>query len=456
MKNYIKTIALILSLFVGFTSCETDDDLEFVAAPQGDFELTNTFLSDYVLPAESSTDNNIGAIFAFNPADFGIQTNVSYELQSSVMGDFTDATIVPTLSNANNQIEVSIGTLKTLAEEYGIIAPDSGNLNFRVRAFPGDASSSTEMFTPTQQITVTLLEASSGGSGVELSTWGVVGSAYNNWNDPSSFLDAPFYTTDQSDVYVAYVTLVAGQIKFRENNDWGNNLGDDGADGTLEPGGANIDVTAGNYKITLDLGANTYLIEEFSWGIVGDAYNAWGDVNDPNYRPDARFSYDYVTNTFKVGVKLLNGQMKFRKNNDWGENFGDTGVDGTLDPGGDNIDVTEGFYAITLDLVNGTYTIEETNIWGVVGSAFNNWGTPDFYFTPLSNDIWIAEIVPLTFDNGDEIKFRVNEDWGTNYGDSGADETLDAGGDNIVVAEEGNYRIVMDLANLTYQLNKVN
>ena len=444
MKNYIKTIALILSLFVGFTSCETDDDLEFVAAPQGDFELTNTFLSDYVLPAESSTDNNIGAIFAFNPADFGIQTNVSYELQSSVMGDFTDATIVPTLSNANNQIEVSIGTLKTLAEEYGIIAPDSGNLNFRVRAFPGDASSSTEMFTPTQQITVTLLEASSGGSGVELSTWGVVGSGYNNWG---AFSDSPFYTTSQSNVFVAYVTLVDGEIKFRENNDWGNNFGDTGADGTLDAGGDNIAVTAGTYKIMLDLNANTYTMEEYSWGVVGSGFNDWGAT------PDARFSYDYVSNTFKVGVKLLDGEIKFRKNNDWGENFGDTGVDGTLDAGGDNIAVSAGFYIITLDFENNMYTMEASDVWGIVGSGYNDWGaTPDFSFTPLSNDIWIAEIVPIV---DGEIKFRVNEDWGTNYGDTGADATLDAGGDNIAITA-GNYRIVMDLANLTYELNQVN
>ncbi|MCB0374248.1 MAG: SusF/SusE family outer membrane protein, partial [Muricauda sp.] len=212
----------------------------------------------------------------------------------------------------------------------------------------------------------------------------------------------------------------------------GNNLGDDGADGTLEPNGANIAVTAGTYKITMNLSDNTYTMEAFSWGIVGSGYNDWGAT------PDAKFTYDYVTNTFKVGVKLVDGEIKFRKNNDWGENFGDTGANGTLDAGGDNIVVTAGFYAITLDLVNGTYTMESANIWGVVGSGYNDWGaTPDFSFTPLSNDIWVAEIVPIV---DGEIKFRVNEDWGTNYGDTGVDGTLDAGGDNIAVTA-GNYRI---------------
>ena len=355
MKNFIKISALFLTLFLSFTSCEEDDSLEFVAAPQGEFEFTNTFLSEYILPAENSTDDNIGAIFSFNPADFDVQTNVSYELQSSILGDFTDATVVPTLSNNNNnQIEVTIGTLKTLAEEYGITAPDSGMLNFRIRAYVGDAISTTESFTETQSITVTLLEAQTGGgSGVEPSTWGIVGSGYNNWG---AFADAPFYTTDQADVYVSYVTLVDGEIKFRENNEWVNDFGDDGADGTLETGGANIPVTAGTYKITLDLSTNTYTMVEYSWGIVGSGYNDWGNAG-----PDAKFTYDYVTDTFKVGVKLIDGEIKFRKNNQWTEDFGDTGADGTLEAGADNIAVSAGSYTITLvlDPVNGySYTIQ--------------------------------------------------------------------------------------------------
>jgi hypothetical protein len=41
--------------------------------------------------------------------------------------------------------------------------------------------------------------------------------------------------------------------------------------------------------------------------------------------------------------------MKFRANNNWDFNFGDTGADGTLEAGGTNIS-TAGTYLITLDL----------------------------------------------------------------------------------------------------------
>jgi starch-binding outer membrane protein SusE/F len=446
MKNLLKISILFLSLVTSLVSCD-DESVKFTAAPQGEFEFTNTFLVDYALPAENLTNNNIGAVFAFNAADFGIPTNVNYRLESSILGDFTDAMVVPTLSNANNQIEVSIGTLKSLATDYGYVAPNTGILNFRVRAYPGDGTSTVEMFTPKQVLNITLLEAISGGSGIEVASWGIVGSGYNDWGNAGS--DAAFYTTSQANVLVSYVTLVNGSIKFRENNTWTNDFGDNGADGTLEAGGADIAVTAGTYKITMDLNNNTYTMEVFSWGIVGSGYNDWGAAG-----PDARFTYDYVTNTFKVGVQLVDGEIKFRKNNTWTDDFGDTGADGTLEAGGSNITVTGGFYIVTLDLESLTYTIEQADIYGVVGSGYNDWGAagPDFSFTPLSNNIWVAEIVALV---DGEIKFRKNNTWTEDFGDTGANGTLDAGGDNIAVTA-GNYRIILNLTDSTYQLNKVN
>jgi hypothetical protein len=98
--------------------------------------------------------------------------------------------------------------------------------------------------------------------------------------------------------------------------------------------------------------------------------------------------------------------------------------------------------------------MEQADIYGIVGSGYNDWGNagPDFSFTPLSNNIWVAEIVTLV--NG-LVKFRVNQDWSTNFGDTGADGTLDAGGADIPVTA-GNYRIILNLTDSTYQLNKIN
>ncbi|WP_460189984.1 RagB/SusD family nutrient uptake outer membrane protein [Urechidicola sp. KH5] len=96
-----------------------------------------------------------------------------------------------------------------------------------------------------------------------VSSWGIVGDATpNGWGGP----DLTLHETGVTDVYETYVTLADGQMKFRQDNQWTVNYGDNDADGTLELGGANIIVEAGSYKITFDLANLVYSIQP-----VGDA-----------------------------------------------------------------------------------------------------------------------------------------------------------------------------------------
>ena len=92
------------------------------------------------------------------------------------------------------------------------------------------------------------------------SDWGLVGSATpNGWNGP----DLEMFQTGAQEFSI-YAVLDSGELKFRFNEDWGNNYGDNGNDGTLESGGANIPISAGTYFIVMDLGAGTYTISSFS------------------------------------------------------------------------------------------------------------------------------------------------------------------------------------------------
>ncbi len=92
------------------------------------------------------------------------------------------------------------------------------------------------------------------------SDWGLVGSATpNGWNGP----DVEMYQTGPQEFSI-YTELASGELKFRFNEDWGNNFGDNGNDGTLESGGANIPISAGTYFIVMDLGSGTYTISPFS------------------------------------------------------------------------------------------------------------------------------------------------------------------------------------------------
>ena len=118
----------------------------------------------------------------------------------------------------------------------------------------------------------------------------------------------------------------------------------------------------------MDLNSNTYAIEAVGtdvWGIVGsgvtlqkddgsgDVAEWGGGAKDTKFSPDPCNEGVYLL----MGIGLRDGEIKFRQDDDWGVNLGDTGSDGTLDAGGDNIAVTTGTYNFSIDTVNGIYTM---------------------------------------------------------------------------------------------------
>ena len=85
--------------------------------------------------------------------------------------------------------------------------------------------------------------------------WGVIGSATpNGWDSDQDMTYDP-----ATRKWSVTLNLVAGEIKFRANDDWGINLGDNDANKKMEYGGANIAVAeAGNYTIELNLSVPIY------------------------------------------------------------------------------------------------------------------------------------------------------------------------------------------------------
>jgi hypothetical protein len=86
-------------------------------------------------------------------------------------------------------------------------------------------------------------------------SWAVTGSGTpNGWPD-NGVQDHNMTYSKTTKVWTVTLNLSANEIKFRANDGWDLAYGDDGANGSLEPGNAaNIKVpSAGNYTITLDL-----------------------------------------------------------------------------------------------------------------------------------------------------------------------------------------------------------
>ena len=125
------------------------------------------------------------------------------------------------------------------------------------------------------------------------SDWGLVGNATpNSWDGP----DLEMYETG-SNQYAIYADLTAGEMKFRYNEDWGQNYGDNGADGTLEGGGSNIVIpSAGTYYVTMDLNNLTYTISPFTADQRGMFHSSGQNLEIETIPP---FSDGYAVTKFK-------------------------------------------------------------------------------------------------------------------------------------------------------------
>jgi hypothetical protein len=126
------------------------------------------------------------------------------------------------------------------------------------------------------------------------SDWGLVGSATpNGWGSGD---DIEMYQT-ATNQYALYVDLLSGEMKFRFAEDWGNNYGDDGANGTLEAGGSNIAIgAAGTYYVTMNLNNNTYTVTPFLSDKRGMFYSAGQNLEITDI---AQFNNGYAVSKFK-------------------------------------------------------------------------------------------------------------------------------------------------------------
>ena len=91
-------------------------------------------------------------------------------------------------------------------------------------------------------------------------TWGIVG-AFSGWGG-SADTQLTYNVNDKR--WTGTLVLAAeSELKFRANSGWDINMGDDGGDGALEFGGANLKFGAGTYKVELNLSNAGYYTYSF-------------------------------------------------------------------------------------------------------------------------------------------------------------------------------------------------
>lgn len=211
------------------------------------------------------------------------------------------------------------------------------------------------------------------------------------------------------------------------------------AEGSLMLGGEPGEITeAGTYQIEVNMLDLTYKV-----GTAYDVLYTPGNANGWSFNDNMLlFTDDYVV--YK-GFVYVDTMFKFTAKPNWDINWGKGDEEGTLAPGGKNIEVsTNGLYYVTVDLGKATYSLTLINTLGGIG-GFNGWGAQTEMTPSADFKDWTGKI---TFSAGDEWKFRMNDNWDINLGGSYDDLTF--GGGNLAAPGAGEYTVTLHLGKLPY------
>lgn len=358
---------------LALSACTDDDRLTYIAQPEGDIEFTNTFLSEYLL--SPSTKNNIGERFIWNSIDFGTPTNISYQIQRSIIGDFTDTEVVG--QTEKNNYAITIGELMTIAEAAGLDGdpdtemPNTGTVMFRVRAFAG-TDSDTEVLSAGTALTLVIQEGTPEPELPMFRNLFLVGDATGpGWNPNNN---NPAITRDPMDENIySYTGYFKGGsdiegFKLLEINDWHPQWG--GAADVLDNDVNGSDPAAfaipasGYYAFNMNITDMTYTLVAYdasaavdypTIGIIGSSTEGGWD----NDTAMTKSTFDPHIWNIK-DVVLVDGALKFRANNAWDDAWGaDTAFSGLAshEPGSPNIPVMAGTYNIWFNDLDGGFVL---------------------------------------------------------------------------------------------------
>lgn len=207
--------------------------------------------------------------------------------------------------------------------------------------------------------------------------------------------------------------------------------------------GAGCIANEGQWLLTINLEEGTY---EFTSAVD----NLWtpGDANGWSHAASQMLYTDDYANYYGYAVLSPNG-FKFSVAPDWDHtSYGNGGSDGVLsaDPGAGNLSVSAlGLYWCSVNTASLTYSVTEITTIGVIGDATPAGWDASTALTPSSDYLtWTGTV---TFGSG-EFKFRANDGWDINLGDSLDD--LKQNGSNIASPGEGQYQVTLNLGSLPY------
>lgn len=345
----MKNIKLLMLFVFAATLFSCDDDRNIQQLTENGLvpTVTSTVDTDYTF-VEADIDKS-WVDFAWDKADFGANVIVEYTIEIDAEAGTYEAPITFDAKTAT-KLTLKVSDINGKLNNKKYVAGIAKAFKGRIKASVKGTSDVNPLYSSEFTFNATPYKV------VIVYPKIYVPGSHQGWSPEN----APnLYSVKDDKKYSGYINLpdASNEFKFTPNPNWDTDWGF-ASEGKLKVKGDNIKVDgAGYYYIVADVNKLTYSTELREWAIIGDATpNAWAS--------GTKMTFNTTTNKLEITTNLIVGEFKFRAENlvdPWSENLGDTGADGSMEAGGDNVKITTaGSYLITLDLTTPEYKYSVT------------------------------------------------------------------------------------------------
>lgn len=436
MMKYLNKIIVLLVFSIAFIACDENENFEILPA-QESFQIVTPSNGSVIILNDTNLNNN--ALF------------ISWEALSTAIGTFN---VEAAKTGTDFATSYLMGT--TEAKNFGLTVDELNDFLLDVMGLDPEVASSIDIRISSnenvsQPVSIILTPYE-----VEYTEFYLVGSL-TGWDPPTSLA----MTNTGFNTFEITIDLADGdEFKFLPTNTgWEGDFGKDpNNDGSLiQEGESNIGgLSAGKYKISIDLNTFTYTVEEvvspsslFLVGsIVGWDNTAALELNNSS------------ENVFTLVVDLPSGaEFKFLPtlgswDGDWGNDSNNPGT--LIQEGESNLSgYNAGKYLITVDYNTLTFNLQTLETLNVVGSIV---GWDNTAAIPMGEASLGVFSVILDLPDGAEFKFLPtigswDGDWGANGGVEGG--IVQEGENNLSGFAAGKYIVSVDFNTFTYNVSSI-
>jgi len=459
MKNILKAGLIFFGAAFIFAACTKTESLPFYAS--GNAPVLSSDVTA-VAPAPSDSDNTVLTLSWSDPGYATDAGTVKYIVQiDSSGGNFSNA--------VSREVTGSLST-SFIAKDLNAILLGFGfefgvQYSIDIRIVSSYANNNDQKISNILTLQATPYVVPAKVLPPQQGTLYIVGSATaGGWGNPVPVPAQQFTKIDSLD-YEGTFYLSAGQeyLMLPVNGDWSHKyaVADKSVVGLNSGGDFGYDLNdnfpgpaaSGMYKISVDFQHGIFTVTPvklFDLLYVPGDYQGWDPATAARLAsPNKDGIYEGYVNVPAGGTY----EFKLTNEPDWnGTIYGDGGG-GTISTSGGNLKFPgAGYYKVNVNTNDNTWSVAATT-WGLIGSfAGSGWSSDADMAYDAGGNSWNGTIAIA---DGDEFKFRSNHLWDLNYGDTGADGSLEQNGDNLKGYPAGTYNITLYLNNAGYYTYKL-